>query len=132
VPGFTYNNLTVSGSGRAITLDSVNTIKIAGTFTPGANTYTITGSTLDFNGAGAQGVPAFNYNNLTISQARGANNVTLVNGGTIGVAGVFSPTASFAGGVYVITGNTFNFNGAGAQTVPAFNFNSLTVSNTHG
>src|SRR5207253_11475385 len=64
VPAFTYNNLTVSGSGRAITLDSANPIKIAGTFTPGANTYTITGSTLDFNGAGAQGVPAFNYNNL--------------------------------------------------------------------
>src|SRR5215213_9753395 len=66
---------------------------------------------------------------MTISGARGANSVTLVNGGTIGVAGIFSPTAAFAGGNYVVTNNTVDFNGSGTQTIPAFNFFNLTSSN---
>ena len=36
---------------------------------------------MDFNGAGVRAVPAFNFNNLTISNTRGVNAVTLVNGG---------------------------------------------------
>ena len=36
---------------------------MAGTFTPGTNSYTVTGSTVDFNSAGAQTIPAFGYNN---------------------------------------------------------------------
>ena len=59
-----------------------------GAFTPGTNTYTITGSTINFNGAGAQTIPAFNYNNLT-SSSTGAR--TLAGAGTIGVAGTFTP-----------------------------------------
>ncbi len=122
-----YGHLTSSSSG-ARTLANSGTIGIAGVFTPGGNAYTITGSTVAFNGAGAQTVPQFNFNNLTISNTHGANAVTLVNGGTIGVAGTFTPGIS----TFTITGNTVNFNGAGAQTIPAFNFNNLTVSNTHG
>jgi CSLREA domain-containing protein len=130
VPGFQYNNLTVSGSGRTITLDSSVTIKVAGTFTPGSNTFTITGSTFDFNGSAAQSLPVFNFNNLTISGARTLNtNVTLPNG-TVGIAGTFSPTATFSGtGKFDVTSNTINFNGTGGQTVPAFSFNNLTLSN---
>jgi hypothetical protein len=123
IPVFNYNNLTSSNVG-ARTL-AAGTIGVAGVFTPGTNTYTITGNTMDFNGAGAQTVPAFNFNNLTISNTHGANAVTLVNGGTIGVAGTFTPGTS----TFVITGNTMNFNGAGAQTIPVFNYNNLTSSN---
>jgi hypothetical protein len=124
-----YGNLTFSNFDKI--LPAAGTVGISGTFTPGtAVGHTITGSTIDFNGTGAQTIPAFNYNNLTISGAHGANNVTLVNGGTIGIAGTFSPTATFAGGNYVVTNNTINFNGSGGQTIPAFNYNNLTSSST--
>jgi len=123
IPAFNYNNLTSSNIG-ARTL-AAGIIGVAGVFTPGTNTYTITGNTMDFNGAGTQTVPQFNFNNLTISNTHGANAVTLVNGGTIGVAGTFTPGTS----TFVITGNTMNFNGAGAQTIPVFNYNNLTSSN---
>src|SRR5262249_19754589 len=49
--------------------------------------------------------------------------------GTIGVAGVFNPIATFAGGNYVITNSTIDFNGSGSQTIPAFNYFNLTSSN---
>src|SRR5678815_3298314 len=128
VRAFNYGNLTFSNFNKV--LEPTGTIGISGIFTPGtAVGHTITGSTINFNGTGAQTVPAFNYNNLTISGARGANNVTLVNGGTIGVAEVFNPIATFAGGNYVITNNTVNFNGSGPQTIPAFNYFNLTSSN---
>jgi len=132
IPAFNFNNLTSSNVG-ARTLANSGTIGVAGTFTPGTNGYTITGSTVNFNGVGAQSIPQFNFNNLTISGAHGVNNVTLVNGGTIGVSGNFSPTATFAGGNYVVTNNTMDFNGTGAQTVGApFNFNNLTISGNKG
>jgi CSLREA domain-containing protein len=125
IPAFNYNNLTSSNTG-ARTLANAGTIGVAAVFTPGSNTYTITGSTVSFNGAGAQTVPQFNFNSLTIANTHGANVVTLVNGGTIGIAGTFTPGTS----TFAITGNTINFNGAGAQTIPAFNYNNLTSSNT--
>jgi len=85
--------------------------------------------TVNFDGTGAQGVPAYNYYNLTLSGARtGANNITLINGGTIGVSNTFSAIATFGTGNYVITNNTINFNGTGAQTISAFNYNNLTIS----
>ena len=96
---------------------------MAGTFTPGTNAYTITGSTVNFNGAGAQTIPAFAYNNLT-SSSTGAR--TLASSGTIGVAGAFTPGTN----VYTVTGSTVSFNGSGAQTIPAFTFNNLTDANT--
>ncbi|MFZ0063444.1 MAG: Calx-beta domain-containing protein, partial [Pyrinomonadaceae bacterium] len=128
VRAFNYGNLTFSNFTKV--LEPAGTIGISGVFTPGtAIGHTITGSTINFNGTGAQTVPAFNYNNLTISGARGANNVTLANAGTIGVAGIFNPIATFAGGNYVITNNTVDFNGSGGQTIPAFNYFNLTSSN---
>ncbi|HKV35207.1 MAG TPA: hypothetical protein VJP89_12810, partial [Pyrinomonadaceae bacterium] len=129
VRAFNYGNLTFSNFNKV--LEPAGTIGISGIFTPGTATgHTITGSTVNFNGTGAQTVPDFDFNNLTISGARGANNVTLVNGGTIGVAAIFNPIATFAGGNYVITNNTIDFNGSGPQTIPAFNYFNLTSSNT--
>ncbi len=113
-----YGNLTSSSSGARV-LEGAGTIGVAGTFTPGANSYTVTGSTIDFNSAGAQTIPAFNYHNLTASST-GAR--TLATGGTIGVAGAFTPGANS----YTITGSTIAFNGA-AQTIPAFTYQNLTT-----
>jgi hypothetical protein len=107
---------------------------VAGTFNPIATfstgNYVVTGNTVNFNGTGNQPVAAFNYNNLTISGSRGGNSVTLASTGTIGVAGAFNPSATFSTGNYVVTGSTVNFNGLGAQTIPAFNYNNLTSSTT--
>ena len=129
VRAFNYGNLTFSNFNKV--LEPTGPIGIAGVFTPGLATgHTIAGSTVNFNGTGAQTVPAFNYNNLTISGARGANSVTLANGGTVGVAGIFNPIATFAGGNYIVTNNTVDFNGSGSQTISAFNYFNLTSSNT--
>ncbi len=85
---------------------------------------------MNFNGTGALTIPAFNFNNLTISGARTTNNVTLVNGGTIGIAGAFSSsTASFTSGGYVTTGNTVNANGGSSQSsLAAIAYNNLIFS----
>ncbi len=126
------NTLTVGtaliGSGGLIQTAS-STLNIGGTSGITTLTATAVGNTVNYNGTGAQTVRAVNYYNLTISGARaGANNVTLA-AGTIGVANTFSPTATFGTGGYVTAGNTVNFNGAGAQTIPAFNYNNLSTSN---
>jgi protocatechuate 3,4-dioxygenase beta subunit len=118
----------VSSSSGSRTLASSGTIGIAGTFTAGTNSYTVTGSTINFNGTSSQTIPAFNYNNITISGARTTNNVTFTSSGTIGIAGTFSSTATFTTGAYVITGSTVDYNGTSAQTVAAFNYNHLTIS----
>src|SRR6185295_18970914 len=122
IPAFAYNNLTSSSTG-ARTLASSGTVGVAAVFTPGTNAYTVTGSTLDFNGAGGQTIPAFAYNNLT-SSSTGAR--TLESSGTVGLAGSFTPGTN----AYTVTGSTVSFSGAGAQTIPAFTFNSLTDVNT--
>ncbi|MFN7013110.1 MAG: G8 domain-containing protein, partial [Bacteroidia bacterium] len=117
-----YFNLISSNSGNR-TLASSGTIGIAGTFTPGTNTYTTTGSTIEFNGSGTQTIPVFNYHNLSSS---GSGSRVLANTGTIGIAGTFSPGTNS----YTITGSTINFNGSGTQTIPAFNYQNLTSSNS--
>jgi CSLREA domain-containing protein len=122
ITAFNYNNLTSSNSGGR-TLANSGTIGVANVFTPGSNTYIITGSTINFNGAGAQNIPAFNYNNL-ISSNTGAR--TLPNGGTVGIAGGFNPGTN----VFTNTGSTIDYNGSIPQTITAFNYNNLTSSNT--
>ncbi len=125
-----YGNLTFTNGTKV--LAPTGTIGVANIFTPVAGAHTITGSTFNFNGTGAQTVPAFNYNNLTISGSRGANNVTFAGAGTIGIAGIFNPAASFAGGNYVVTNSTINYNGTGAQDIIAFNYHNLTISGARG
>jgi hypothetical protein len=122
IPAFAYNNLTSSSTG-ARTLASSGTIGVAGSFTPGTNSYTVTGSTVDFNGAGPQTIPAFAYNNLT-SSSTGARTLS----GTVGIAGAFTPGTNS----YTVAGSTVSFNGSGSQTIPAFTFDNLTDANTTG
>ena len=101
--------------------NAASPIGIAAVFTPGSNSYTVTGSTVDFNGSGSQTIPAFSYNNLTSSSSGGR---TLASSGTISIAGTFTPGSNS----YTVTGSTMNFNGSSAQTVNAsFTYNHLQV-----
>lgn len=132
-----YDNLSITGTRvgtPAITLVS-GTIGIRSAFTvspTGAVTYVTTGNTVDYNGTGAQTITAFSYSNLTISAARGANNVTLASSGTIGIGGTFNPSATFGGGGYVVTGSTVDYNGASGQSIIGGGtfalYNNLTIS----
>jgi hypothetical protein len=114
-----YGSLLSSSTGTR-TLPSAATVGIAGTFTPGSNSYTITNSTINYNGAAAQTVAAFNYFNLSSSSSGGR---VLPSNGTIGVGGTFTPGAN----TYTISGSKVNFNGS-SQTIPAFTFYNLTIS----
>jgi hypothetical protein len=122
VPAWNYGNLDISGGGR--TLASSGTIGVCGTYTPGSP-MTITGSTIDFNGSGAQSIAASTYNNLTISQNRGGAAITLPSG-TIDVAGTFNPSVSNF--TVTTSTNTFNFSSASAQNFPAFFYYNVTNS----
>ena len=144
----TINDSATIASGTTVTLTAdaaVTNLTIAsgGTLALGTFKLTVSGSwtdsgtfnpqtgTIDYSASGSQTVAADNYYNLSVSGARtGANSVTLASVGTIGVAGTFSPTATFSTGNYVITGSTVDFKGTGAQTIPAFNYNNLTISGT--
>jgi hypothetical protein len=127
IAAINYSNLTSSGSGaRALT--SSGTIGIGEAFTPGTNTYTITGSTIDFQKATTQTIPAFNYNNLSNS---GNGPRTYPNGGTVKIAGTFSYGN---GGPHTVTGSTIELNGTSSQSLPnqGFTFNNLTINNAAG
>lgn len=136
VNALNYKNLTVSGARATnnVVYDSTGTIGISGTFSPIATftsgNHVVTSSTINFNGTGAQSIPAFNYHNLTVSGARTSNSVTYASSGTIGVAGAFSNTATFSGGSNIVTGSTIDFNGSNAQSISGFAFNNLTISGT--
>jgi fibronectin-binding autotransporter adhesin len=122
-----YGNLTFSNFNKLLP-GTGNTVGVAGSFVPGSATgHTITGSTINFNGSGAQTISVFNYFNLSVTGDR-SNNILTLAPGTIGVAGDF--TAAVTGvSNYAVTGNTVDFNGTSSQTIGApFNFNNLTIS----
>ncbi|MBS1794016.1 MAG: VCBS repeat-containing protein [Acidobacteria bacterium] len=140
VPVFPYEGLTIANSAGASLGGSVTvngTLGLAaGTLAVGTNTLTLNGpatatagtlssaatGTVNYNQASnGQTVLAANYGNLTFS-----NFNKVLPAGTVGIASVFT-TGSATG--HTITGNTVNFNGAGAQTIPVFTYNNLTTSN---
>ncbi|MFC5193161.1 YDG domain-containing protein [Algoriphagus aquatilis] len=122
IPAFNYHHLISSSTG-ARTLASTGTIGVSGSFTPGSNAYTVTNSTVDFNGSSAQTIPAFTYHNLT-SSSTGTR--TLASSGTVWIAGTFTT----GNNSYSTSGSTVNFNGSVAQTIPALNYHHLTSSST--
>jgi len=133
----TTTDLTMAGGNtRAYILFSgTGTLFVSGSMTGGGITSTAgggtnapTSGTVNFNGTGAQTLPAYNYYNLTTSSARTTNNITFPNSKTIKVANIFNPSATFSTGGYIITNNTVDFNGTLSQNIPAFTFNNLTIS----
>lgn len=127
IGAYSFYNLTNSSSG-ARTLASTATISISGVFTKGTNSYTTTGSTVSFNGAGAQDIPALNvpYNNIKVeggSIKTLAGNVTvntnlILNGAVLELAGYnltlanTAATAITAGAPFSST-NMISTNGVG-------------------
>lgn len=132
VKGEQYGNLSITGArGSAqVTLDPAGTIRIAGAFSPIATFttggYVVAGSTVEFDGTGSQSIPAFAFQNLTISGDRGTGTVTIPSGATVGIGGTFTPSATFSGGSYIATGSTVEFTG-GAQTIPVFPYHALST-----
>lgn len=136
VAPFNYNNLTISGSRGANVVTLSGNINIAGTFSPTATfttggRYDASASTITFDNTTAQTVPTFSYGNLTLAGARGANNLTL--SGTVGVSGVFTPSASFTSGNYVTSGSTVDYNSTAAQVITPWDFyHNLTIQGSRG
>jgi hypothetical protein len=100
----------VSATGsRLITLASSGTIGIAGVFAPNtANSYIPTGSTVDFNGSGAQTIPNLNYNNLTTSNGGIKTMLTTVTAGgnlTINDGTILTYSSAASGFTLIVTGN---------------------------
>lgn len=131
-----YNNLTVSGNkgGGAITL-AAGTIGVSGTFlTSGASnigSYVTTGNTVNFNGTGAQTIPTFGFNNITVTGSKGGNATTFLNGGTIGIAGALTVSGA-SNTSFVFTGSIVDYNGSGAQQIEAFNYANLSITGARG
>nr|MDA3852888.1 hypothetical protein [Bacteroidales bacterium] len=126
-----YGDLIISPNGtRTVTLASSGVIGVNGLFETDntVTDYIVTGSTMNANGTGAQIVHAFNYYNVIISGDRGGETITLINGGTIGIAGDGSVTATNVN--FDITNNTIDINGSGAQNLDKFSFYYLKISNS--
>ncbi len=141
IAALTYNNLQTSNAGvktmagnttvnSVLTINATSelnlssvTVTLAGAGTPitGTGTFTAATSTVNYTNAGSTVIVAVAYNNL--NGTGGAR--TLSPTGTIGIRGTFTP----GGGAYTIVNSTVDFNGNGAQTIPAFTFHDLLVSN---
>ncbi|MFT3909089.1 MAG: T9SS type A sorting domain-containing protein [Ferruginibacter sp.] len=80
-----YFNLGSAATGDRI-LSNTGIIGISNIFTPFTNTYTVTGSTINFNKTNAQNIPAFTFYNLTLS----GGNFTKTLGGDINIKGVLT------------------------------------------
>ncbi|MGD0591525.1 MAG: fibronectin type III domain-containing protein [Bacteroidota bacterium] len=144
--GETFYNLTINKSSATVTENNNVTVNNAftitlGTFAVGSSILTLNGAvtssgtltsnatgTVNYNqGSAGQTVLTASYGNLTLS----AFSKTFP-ASTVGVASVL--TAPNPATAHVMTGNTINFNGSGAQTVTAttanFVYNNLTLSNS--
>ncbi|RWW91745.1 beta strand repeat-containing protein, partial [Flavobacterium cerinum] len=126
IPAYNYYNL-ISGSTGSRTFASSGTIGIANAFTPGTNTYIITGSTVNFNGTGSQIIPMFNYNQLTLSNA----GLKTFNTGTTGIAGILAVTEGATTNTAANT-STISYNGPTDQTVTTIPYYNLDAANSGG
>ena len=126
IPAYNYYNLSSSGTGARV-LSNTGTIGVANTFSPGTNAYTVTGSTIDYNGPGAQTVAAATYHHLSLSNG----GIKSFSSGIASIAGNFS-VSSAATADAVTNGGTISYNGAAAQTVRAMNYYNLVAANASG
>jgi hypothetical protein len=98
-----YGNLGFSDDNKVF--PASGSVRISGTFSPGSATgHTLTGSTIEFNGAAAQALPAVfqPYNNLTI------NNGSQVS---LGGAATIQGTLTLTNGTLDVGANTLELNG---------------------
>lgn len=137
------NNLTLNRTGDQVTLAADLSLAgaltlTAGTFSAGTQTLTLNGTGSVISGAGtftssstgtvnyaqnAQNVYAANYGNLTFGTG-----LKTFPASTVGIAGSLTPGTA----TYSMTGNTVDFNGTSAQSIPAFTFNDLNITNAGG
>ncbi len=124
---------------------SSDTVTLTGTSTPltlsGSNTFTVTGSTIDYTGNGATGILATTYNNLGLKPSSSSDQVltagTYTVGGTltVGDGSNAGATAATNNPMLTVTGTTTVANAATlTQGTGAFTFNgdlNLTSSATY-
>lgn len=115
---------TLGNGGFAMTGTGANTFQVndgatfqltgSSAFPTGFGTVTLqsTSSTVDYNGTGAQTIKARSYVNLTSSNTGSRT----LEAGTIDISGTY--TISNVSSSYTVAGNTVNFNGTSAQTIP--------------
>lgn len=123
IPAFRYQNLKSNSTGARI-LSPTDTIKIAGAFIKGTNTYTVTGSTVEYNGSGNQNIAAINYNNLVLS----TSGTKFFPSDTTGIAGNVMVTGSAVGDA-LTNSSTINYNGSGNQSIGRLQYFNLILSN---
>jgi hypothetical protein len=113
-----YGNLSTSGTG---TKTLVGTIGISGTFSPSGSSHDAGASTVNFNGTAAQNIPAFTFNNLSIS-GNSAKNMT----GNVSVNGV----STLTNGTLAIGAHILNLGGSisGSGTLTGSCASTLTIS----
>jgi hypothetical protein len=95
IPALNYNSLNLTGGARV--LANSGEIGIAAVFTPGAGAFTLTGSTVNFNGLGAQTIPVFTFNIVILS---GSSAKTILTATTVTVFSIEiqnGPTLNLAG-----------------------------------
>ena len=143
VPAGTYGNLTFSNFNK--TLANSGTIGIAGTFTPGSGTASISGSTIEYNGTSAQVLPSgfTTYNNLSLNNAAGTSctgsltvnnlmhviagtftshstykDVQIDNGATLATADNINVSGNWSNaGTFTPSSYKVTFNGSSQQTI---------------
>ncbi len=136
-----YNNLDITGGNR--TLISGGTIAIAGTYTPGAGTLTVSSNTISFNGSSPQNLPAATYNNIIIANAAGVTvsaNTQVIGGTTtltsgalilpIGASNLVTFTGAISASSGTITGSsTSNISTSTISTSFAFTSGGQALNN---
>lgn len=105
-----YAHLNNSGNGDRI-LANTGSIGVSGLFTPGAGDYTVTGSTVEFNGTSAQTIPALGlnsiYNSIEINNAAGVSMVADLN---------LESSLTLTNGDFTTTGFIFTFLSSATKT----------------
>ncbi|MFZ4521892.1 MAG: hypothetical protein ACOYNC_09310, partial [Bacteroidales bacterium] len=129
------NNITIN-TGASLTIAGSNILTVSGNWTNNGS-FIPNSSTVDFTGAGAAGIGASNFNNITLSGtgAKTANGALTITG-NLNISNNFTAgsfTHSVGGnwinsGLFTATGSTVNFNGAGAGNIGAGNFNNIMFS----
>lgn len=106
IPAAQYNNIVSSNTGARVLING-GTILIAGTFTRGTNTYTVTGNTINYNGGVDQNVTSGTYNNFTITDG-----FVKTLAGTTTISGILTLTS----GVLAIGANTLTLSSTVTST----------------